>query len=399
MSLEMDERKSAIILGGHYASLPIARSLLRQGYSVYCHDQARDPVALRCNGVMALAPEPRDDNLLDKIREQCEHTDSKPILFVTSDAYLKFLGDHFDALKQCCYFPYPEVSMVEALLDKQKSHGAFASVGLPVPDTQAIERGSDLALCLKAPIVLKPLVQTDWTLNCEAMLVTNQRKVLFFGTIETAAKAVSELNSYGPMVAQSFIPGGDDCLYYYVGYRGQNGKMLASCGNRKISTLQEGMGSETHLVTGSPADVTSLGEHVFEALDIKGVAGVDIKRDARTGKLYVIEVNYRFGLSDGILLASGLDLPKLYAEECSGQALLPAVSGIKTTHWIWLIPDLARCFKSPKMLFKRLARLSLWALKGELSINEFPHSDPLSGLRILVKEATGYAINSFKRSW
>jgi predicted ATP-grasp superfamily ATP-dependent carboligase len=74
----------------------------------------------------------------------------------------------------------------------------------------------------------------------------------------------------------------------------------------------------------------------LNALDYVGPAGIDFKFDARDQTYKVIEINWRFGLSDGLAGACGLDIPYIYYRDVQG---LPVTwEGRYSDHvfWCWL---------------------------------------------------------------
>ena len=378
-----------IILGGHYAALDIARRLGRKDKSkgkdksidIYVHDAAPDAIALSSRYVRPLAVGQNNKALLEAIRHLAKTAKSKPVLFITSDAGLEFTAAHFKTLTLYTEFSYQDTALITALLDKNQSAELFSKHKISTPKTEFIndknfKHNKNSEHTLSAPLVLKPLQQTDWTLSKEAMSATNKHKALRIENTDDAAPMIGRLLSFGPIIAQEYIPGSDGDLYYFVGYRDSGSRMLCAFTGRKMKTVQDGMGSETILRSIRDEEIEALGRQVFEKLNIRGIAGIDIKRHAVTGKLYVIEVNYRFGLSDGFISTAGINLPELYYKDALGFEIMPAEPYCTGLHWIWLEKELDRARISPAKLFKSLGFIITQALCGRLSINEWSIRDP-----------------------
>jgi D-aspartate ligase len=381
----MTDKTIALILGGHYAALPIARSLGKQGVKVYCHDQNVNAVAMRSRYVTPFCPGVCSHELLSNIQRLHDRHGIKPILYITADSYLTFLAEHGDSLRNCVQYPYKDDTLVETLVDKSKSDQLFEQHHIRIPKTWLVDNDlSTLPKSLPQKTVLKPLLQTDWTLNADAMTKTRNRKVLRFDNAETAITKIDEMRPYGAMAVQEFIPGHDHNLFYFVGYRSTEGKILVAFTGQKQRTLQDGMGSETLLSSEGADDVTNLGKDVLEKLNIIGPAGIDIKRNEATGDLYVIEINHRFGLSDGILVAAGVDLPMIYYRDTKGENIGPIPSHRTDIKWVWLEPELRLSCQSPVTLLKCIGNLLLLAVRGQLCINEISLSDPGPGLAPLI---------------
>ncbi len=370
-----------IILGGHYAALDLARRLGCKGIDIYVHDLALDAIALSSRYVRPLAIGQKSKMLLEAIRELAKTERCKPILFITSDAGLEFTAENFKTLQLYTEFPYQDAALVKALLDKSQSAELFSKYKILTPKTEFIH-DRNYRCTLSVPFVLKPLQQTDWTLSEEAMFTTFGHKVLKIESADDAALMIKRLLPFGPMIAQEYIPG--EKIYYFVGYRSHEGKIPCAFTGRKMKTFQGGMGSETILRSVYDQDIKDLGQKVFEKLNIRGIAGVDIKRHAVTGKLYVIEVNYRFGLSDGLVSAAGIDLPGLYYRDALGLCVLPAKLYRIGVYWIWLEKEITRARIFSASFIKNIGFILTQALCGRLTINEWSIHDPAPFFKVFM---------------
>ncbi len=382
------QNRPAIILGGHYGALSIARSLGRNGITVYCHDKDPHAVAFRSKYVRKLAPGSDKSALLSTLKALSLQLHVKPVLYVSADTYLAFVADHLNELQQYVVHPYQEKGLVDALLDKVKSAHLFEDHDLATPQTWLVDGTTNRRLKdLPAPMVMKPVQQTDWTLNREALAVTNNRKALFLDDPKPAQRLTDRMVEYGPLILQEYVPGGDGDLFYFIGYRDADGRMLVAFSGRKLKTLQDGMGSETVLQSDDTSDVLDLGRRVFDTLNIIGSAGVDIKRNPDTGRLYVIEVNYRFGLSDGIVQSCGIDLAMIYYRQCLGEMIDPIPNYRLGVIWVWLEHELARNAKSIRKFIAAMIQLGVAGSRGRLMINEFRLLDPMPFVDVVWRRA------------
>ena len=59
-----------------------------------------------------------------------------------------------------------------------------------------------------------------------------------------------------------------------------------------------------------------LGRSVLERIGFSGVAKIDFKRDPRTGRLYLLEINPRFNLWHHAGAAAGVSIPALVYRDC-----------------------------------------------------------------------------------
>lgn len=85
------------------------------------------------------------------------------------------------------------------------------------------------------------------------------------------------------------------------------------------------------------AKVQETAEAVLKAFEWHGVAMVEFKEDARTGELYLMEVNGRFWGSLQLAIDAGVDFPKILAE-CftNGVPLTPQPYRVGVrSRWLW----------------------------------------------------------------
>lgn len=79
------------------------------------------------------------------------------------------------------------------------------------------------------------------------------------------------------------------------------------------------------------------GVRLLEALDWQGVAMVECKRDAATGRQVIMEVNGRFWGSLQLAIDAGVDFPSLLVRCAMGEAVAPCPAyrvGIRS-RWFW----------------------------------------------------------------
>lgn len=380
----------ALILGGAFGALPIARSLRRQRIAVHCYDRDPDAVAFSSRFVTPFAPGLEGEALLHQLDAFSRGAGRRPVLFVTSDRHLELLARHFDDLSSWFAVLYRDADIVGALLSKESTAALFADRGVPTPTTRVIRAREDLQ-AVTPPIVVKPLVQTAWTESPEMMRATSRFKALRLITKEDLDRWADRLLLAGPFVAQQLVRAGSDDRYYFVGCRSRAGEPIAQFTGKKIRTMHDGMGSETVLRSDDDPEVRALGLEALERIGAVGVAGVDIMRDAPTGKLYVIEINHRFGLSDGILMKAGIDLPHLYYRLALGEEVAPA-RALRPAEWRSLLNDLALRRRTTTSRTAYAIDLLAQVARRQIQINELDPLDP--GPTLWALRAWGYTAES-----
>jgi predicted ATP-grasp superfamily ATP-dependent carboligase len=192
---------------------------------------------------------------------------------------------------------------------------------------------------LRFPLIVKPDFHDRWLDDPRFRAAHGSQKALLLHDAAQAERLLPDLLRFGDLIVQEYVPGPSEQLYYYVGYRSASGRQLVSFVGRKRRTYPEGLGTETLLESVREDAVARLGDAVLERIGGRGVAGVDCKFDARDGTFRVIEANWRFGTSDGLLAACGVDLPWIvYQDLCGESAEVPALypTGV---FWSWLERD------------------------------------------------------------
>jgi predicted ATP-grasp superfamily ATP-dependent carboligase len=85
---------------------------------------------------------------------------------------------------------------------------------------------------------------------------------------------------------------------------------------RKIRTAPRLYGFSTYVEITDNDEVRRLGRSILERIGFSGVAKVDFKRDPRTKRLYLLEINPRFNLWHHAGAAAGVSIPALVYRDC-----------------------------------------------------------------------------------
>lgn len=137
------------------------------------------------------------------------------------------------------------------------------------------------------PVILKPKSihhQRHWL----------KGKKLFLCQDRTSWDEVHALPEFkaAEWTAQALVHGPESNIQVAAVYRGGQGD--ATCFTaRKLRQYPVNFGSASLLVSECDEEVERQALRLLEAMDFKGIAGVEFKRDVRDGKLYLIEMNPR----------------------------------------------------------------------------------------------------------
>lgn len=238
----------------------------------------------------------------------------KPVLFYGNDRQLLAISRNRERLARTFAFVMPPAELIEALVDKAKFAALAAQHDLPIPRT-VVARGAagvDAVLAqVPLPAIVKPFSHVDWFASPAHHAVHHGAKALVATTADELRAIytdVAELTDEQFLV-QTYIPGGEDCIFSYHAYLDARGNVLARFAGRKLRTYPRTAGASTYLTLVEAPDVLALGDRVVAALGLVGPVKLDFKRHPETGELFLLEVNPRFNLWHYLGATCGINLP------------------------------------------------------------------------------------------
>jgi D-aspartate ligase len=272
-------------------ALGLVRCLGRAGVPVIACDH--NPNAL---GLLSRYATPRitrdpltdPDGFLADLEEIGRGLPNKGVLFPTHDEALAAIGPQEDRLAQWFHRPWSPWKVMEDVLDKRHQHEVARSIGFPVPATVEPRDEGDvvsMAKDLRFPVILKPGYSPEFRREFRA-------QVLEAANMEELRRQWHRAAPYGPTVSE-VIPGGDDTLWTLGSYRDASGVPLASFTGRKLRQWPPHFGTARAAEARWDRDLSIRCHRLLDALRFHGISQVEVKRDARDGRDYLIEVNPR----------------------------------------------------------------------------------------------------------
>jgi predicted ATP-grasp superfamily ATP-dependent carboligase len=309
----------------------------------------------------------------------------RPVLFYGNDATLLLVSRNRDALARYYDFLLPD--LLEALVDKARFADLARARGLPVPRALTSAQAptpEDALRRLTLPCILKPQVHIGWSTSQAVRRLGRPCKALRADTRDELRAAYEALRSFcSGFLIQEYVPGDDRCLYTFHAYLDRAGRPLGHYVGRKIRTYPPDTGVSTFLELCDDPEITSLGLDVLQRLCFKGIVKIDFKRDARTGRPLVLELNPRFNLWHYLGAAGGINLPLIALRDLSGRAghAAPTTPGYRAgIRWLALDDDLRALLRD----YRPGGKLSLpgWlrSLAGKNVYNVFSLSDPVPAI-------------------
>ncbi|HEU4895059.1 MAG TPA: carboxylate--amine ligase [Acidimicrobiia bacterium] len=335
-------RAPAIVVGlDCITGLQTARILAGQGVPVI--GVARNPHHYCCRTracTRVVASDTSGAELTATLERLAVDLGERGVLFPCTDGSVLRISRDRDRLEKTYEIALPSAETVELLIDKVRFYTFAAERDLPIPRTVFLERRADLekvAGGLTYPCILKPPMKTaTW----ERM--TNL-KVFKVDSVDDLLATYDRCADWADLLmVQEWIPGPDENLYSCNCYFDASGQPLVTFIARKLRQWPPEVGTSCLGEEVRNDDVLDASVRLFRAVGYHGLGYVEMKRDQRNGKHYIIEPN--IGRPTGrsaIAEAGGVAL--LYTKYCD-KAGLPLPSNREQRYgeakWIYLRRDI-----------------------------------------------------------
>lgn len=269
---------------------------------------------------------------------------AKAVLFPCTDPSVLALSRHRERLERWYHLVLPEHAVVETLMDKIGFYTYAQEQGLPIPKTFFLRSRDDAeaaAQALSFPAVLKPPLKTP-TWEKEVRL-----KAIKADGPDELLRDYDRTSAWADvLVAQEWIEGGEGNLFSCNCYFDRDSKPLVAFVARKIRQWPPQTGTSSLGEEVRDDEVLRETLKLFETVRFQGLCYLELKRDDRNGRYFIVEPNVgRPTGRSAIAEAGGVEL--LYAAYCDAAGLpLPAsleqrYSGAK---WIYFRCDLQSAF-------------------------------------------------------
>lgn len=324
-----------LILGGQENALAVARSLGRRGVPVNISAD-NSCMALKsryCSRSFAVPQGVESQSYWTELLLSERYAELRgSVVFACSDDALEFIAQHREQLDQ--YFRLDDTTPeeIETFLDKKKTLTLAESVGIAIPkfwELSSVEEAEQIRDDMTFPVIVKPLASHIFQRHFPG------RKYLLaenFQQLTSHLEQVFELNI--DVMVNEKIPGPDDLLSSYNAYYDATGERLYRFTKQVVrrSPYNEGTGSLHRAVWDD--ETATEGEKFFRAIDYRGMANIEFKKDPRDGRLKIIECNVRCTLAVALLVRGGLDVPYRIYRHVIGDPL-PASALYDQNCWLW----------------------------------------------------------------
>lgn len=317
--------------------------------------------------------------MLEVLGPKLEH---KAVLYACHDKSVRVISRYRQRLSPWFHIILPDHNTVEMLMDKVSFYTYAQKEGFPIPRTYFLySRGDAEAAAreLSYPCVLKPPYRPrEWTKR-------TKQKAFKAASKENLLALYEHYHRWSEvLIAQEWIEGPVTNLYSCNCYFDTAGRPVATFVARKIRqwpplTGQSCLGEECR-----EEFVLNETLRLFCSLDYRGLGYLEIKKDARSGRYFIVEPNVgRPTGRSAIAEAGGVEL--LYSMYCDALGRpLPAnleqkYEGVK---WIHLLRDIQSSFYYWGN--GELTLMEWWkSIKGRKVDAVFDRNDPLPFIKAL----------------
>ncbi len=236
-------------------------------------------------------------------------------LIYGNDDWLELIQQNRDVLEQRFALVLNDPDVADSLIAKDRFGALARDRGVPVPQTLSWGgNGPDSLVSHAGPVLVKPRMKVAWEHSAALIRLFGggwacKARVFENGPAVHANPLAQQLR--GLLTFQEYVAGDDRSLWSFHGFADEAGTLLASFVGRKIRTFPALTGSSSYVELAHDEAVAAAGRDAVARFPLKGPFKIDFKRDARTGKLYVLEVNARYTLWNHLGACNGVNVPQI----------------------------------------------------------------------------------------
>ncbi len=367
----------ALVVGGDYQGLGIARSLGRHGIPVAVLDDERSiGTHSRYVGRSLRVDDLRDPSAaLQHLLTAGRELPPGWVLYPTREETVVLIAEHRDELTELFRVPTPGLGAISAAWDKRRTYRLAEQIGVPVPRYWLPDSVGDLdEVDVSGPVVVKPAIKEHFIYSTKVKAWRADTPAELRNAFDRAARIV------GPseVIVQELIPGGGQGQVAYNAFF-KDQAPLASMTVRRLRQHPSDFGRASTYV--ESADVFSLEDRAtrfLKAIDYYGLVELEFKVDPRDNEPKLLDVNARTWGYHSLGVAAGVDFPYLLYLDQTGAAV-PPTRAREGVSWIRLVTDVPNAVRDlragaldPRAYLRTLRRVDTEAV--------FARDDPLPGL-------------------
>jgi len=383
----------ALIVGGAYVSIAIARSLGRHEIPVWL--LADHPIPRFSRYVQRTFSWPgadHQDGVASILDIAARHGLKGWVLFSTGDENMRMIAQNHVALASHFRVLTANWDTIQWAYDKRLTYQRAASLEIDCPWSYQPGAVDEVRrLNCRFPVVLKPACRDGWNEFIRAKAWKAKDQAALVSLYQRAAELVGN----DAVIVQEWIPGNGESQFSYAGLWNR-GEAVASLVARRVRQHPVDFGrSSTFVETIEQEQVEMLACRFLKSLDYTGIAEIEFKYDRRDRRYKLLDVNGRFWTWSGLGHLAGVDLPYLAWRQAVGQPVAPgrARTGVA---WMHASRDIVAAYQEISRGNLTLGEY-LASFRRELAFANFAFDDPLPSLVELPVVAWNHVANGLAR--
>ena len=326
--------------GDERPALAITRSLGRRGISVLVGAERRATLASRSRyatrAVTYPCPQQRPGAFEAFLRELIE-LERIDVVMPVGDVTTRAVIGLQDWITQHSSVVVPSIEAYETVTDKSRLLEYAAGLGVPAPRTIVVDGAAEARTAgrgLSFPVVVKAFRSRIPT--GRGWLGATVHYAGSSAELDELYRDVQYLASFPSLIQERIVGPGDGLFVLF-----DRGRLLTTFAHRRLREKPPSGGVSVfrESVAADP-DLVEYSRRLLEPLGWHGVAMVEFKRDARSGRPFLVEVNGRFWGSLQLAIDAGVDFPFLAWQLALGDRIdtpAPYRVGVRSR---WLLGDL-----------------------------------------------------------
>lgn len=283
--------------------------------------------------------------LLDALLRLAARSPEPPVLFTAGDDQVEWVAEHHEALAgsyrlQGCANP----DVATRFVDKRSFYAWMEESGAETPRTLFPESEEDLRKevgRLRFPVILKPARGHAWRRHLRGA------KVIEVTDAASLSRVYDEQARFDPaLVVQEVIPGPEREIVVAACALAGGGEALGVFTARKWRQFPYLYGSASFCVSEWIPEIADLSLGLLARLGFRGLCGTEFKRDSRTGRWVLIEINPRPTLWYDLARASGVNLIESVYRDLAGLPRRSLPRQRDGVTWRYLARDWITCLKA-----------------------------------------------------
>ncbi|MDR5659678.1 carboxylate--amine ligase [Serpentinicella sp. ANB-PHB4] len=326
----------AVVLGSnYYIGLSTIRCLGKEGVEVVAFDYSEDGsygLKSKYCSEKLIGPHYRKESeaLVKFLKDFASKQDKPPVLIPCADPYVEFLDKHIDELKESFLIPSIEKGLYTKLMNKETLHTVASEKGVAVPETVRIDEEDlfeKVDKVLKYPCIVKPVDSPAFVAKFRKKMFTVHNEKELQEALDRSKEAELEV------IIQRIIPGFDDHMHTFDAFFNEESKCTHWMTCQKYRQYPINFGASVYTGQKHVQELYDIGAKFLEEVGYKGFAEIEFKKDADTGRYYLIEINVRITNLNSLLYKAGLNMPYIAYRELIGHPLDP--KNIKKSNYVF----------------------------------------------------------------